>query len=99
MTVNYIQNGQFYFTDDTDPQLMDFINKAYNNKSRVVIEYKEGWEDFSGYHGGNGLIHSMYIGKSTGIKPIPLVISRRDSIGGCGLMTCQKSIKKYYVKK
>ena len=98
MIKEYVQNGEFYFTADTDPQLMAFINRAYKSKSRIVIEYKEGWEDFSGYHGGNGLKHSMYIGKSTGTKPIPLKISRSDSMGGYSLTTCQKSIKRYYVK-
>lgn len=96
--VNYIQHGKFFFTDDTEPAFMDFINRAYENHARVVIEYNEGWEDFSGYHGGNGLKHSMNIGRSTGIKPIPLEISRRDSMGGGGLITCKKAIKRWYIK-
>lgn len=93
-----ILNGHFYFTEDTDKHLMFFINKAYETKKRIVIEYNEGWEDFSGYHGGNGLKHSMYIGRSTGEIKVPLCIYRKDSLGGCELVTCKQAIKKYYIK-
>lgn len=96
--VNYIQNGAFHFTEDTDPQFMDFINRAYASHSRVVVEFNDGWEDFSGYHGGNGLKHSFTVGRSTGEIKIPLVIARRDSMGGAGLLTCKKAIKRYYIK-
>ena len=78
---------------------MKFIVDAYESKKRVVIEYNEGWEDFSGYCGKDGLKHWIYIGKSTGPKHIPLSISSKRSRGGSALMTCREAIKKYYVKK
>ena len=93
-----MQNGDFYFTKDTDAKFMDFINYAYKNHKRIVIEYNDGWEDFSGYHGGNGLKHSMYVGRSCGQIKIPLEIMRKDSRGGCALTTCKKAIKNYYIK-
>jgi len=95
---NYIKNGDFYFTEDTDINFMNFINKAYKQHARVVIEYHEGFENFSRYHGGNGLKHSMYIGKSCGQIKIPLEICRKDSMGGQALLTNKKAIKKYYTK-
>lgn len=95
---NYIQYGEFYFSDDTAPEFMHFINEAYKMRCRVIVEYKEGWEDFSGYHGGNGLKHSFYVGRSTGSIKIPLMISRRDSSGGPALLTCSKAIKRWKFK-
>ena len=94
----YIINGNFHFEEDTDPRFMDFINNAYISRARVVIVYNDGWEDFTGYHGGDGLHHSIYIGRSTGEIKIPLAISRRDSSGGPALTTCKKAIKTYYRK-
>ena len=93
-----ILHGQFYFDDETQPEFMDFINDAYNNQRRIVVEFKEGWENFSGYHGGNGLKHSFYVGRSTGPIHIPLVIYRKDSLGGDALITCKKAVKKWYYK-
>lgn len=94
----YIKLGEFYFTDDTCTHFAEFINRAYKERRRVVVEFNEGWENFSGYHGGNGLKHSFYVGKSTGVVPLPLTIYRRDSSGGCQLITCSKAIKNYYFK-
>lgn len=94
---NLIQYGHFYFTKDTDEAFMKFINTIYetHRTCRIKIVYNKGWEDFSGYHGGDGLHHSIYIGRSTGSKPIPLAIYRRDSTGGPALLTNSKAIKRY----
>lgn len=86
----------FWFTNDTtDRRLKDFIADAYENGWRLLIVYKEGWEDFSGYHGGDGRHHTMYIGKSTGKYKIPLEIPNRRSRGGQALLTSDKAIESY----
>lgn len=89
--------GFWFDNDTTDEKFMDFIVNAYNNKSRVLIVYKPGWEDFSGYHGGDGLHHKMYIGRSNGTYKIPLEIHSRRSMGGCALTTCDEAIDYYKV--
>lgn len=94
----YKQIGDLYFTLDTDESFARFINEAYHNNKRIFVEFKEGWEDFSGYHGGNGLRHSFKVGRSTGDIKIPLVIYRRDSWGGGALLTCKDAVKTWGYK-
>lgn len=93
---NYKKYGDFYFTKDTtDEKFMQFINDAYNFKRRVKIVYKDGWQDFSGYHGGDGLHHSMYIGRTGGDIQIPIILNTKNSMGGYALLTCDEAIYKY----
>lgn len=78
-----IYNGTSYHVET--PQ--DIINKleyARENRKRVLVTYKEGWEDFTGYT-KDGLNVHMYIGRSTGSIKIPLHISSSRSIGGGAL--------------
>ena len=93
---NYKQYGNFHFTNDTtDEAFMKFINNAYKLNRRVKITYKDGWQDFSGYHGGDGLQHSMYIGRTGGSIKIPIVLNTKNSMGGYALITCDRAIDKY----
>ena len=87
------------FVDDTcEKRFAAFLSRAIYSGDRVMIIYKKGWEDFTGYHGGDGLHHSVYVRKSIGTKPIPLSICSRRSIGGGRLITCSKAIDSYYTK-
>ena len=98
MKDRYHEYKGFWFTNDTtDEKFKEFIVNAYNNHSRVMIVYKPGWEDFSGYHGGDGLHHSMYIGSSSGQYKVPLEIKNNRSSGGSQLLTCDKAIDSYKV--
>jgi hypothetical protein len=94
----YYELGGMYFTNDTDKRFAEFIVNARNSRTRVEVIYNDGWENFSGYHGGNGLRHSFYVGKSMGIRPVALVISSKRSYGGSQLLSCSKAIKSYRVK-
>jgi hypothetical protein len=58
-----------------------------NNKNRIEIQWKKGYEDFSGY--GNrteGKKQRCYIGKSSGWIPIYLTILTSRSFGGSALL-------------
>lgn len=94
----YYELGGMWFSKDTAKDFAEFIINAYISKSRIEVIYNEGWGDFSGYHGGNGLKHSFNVGKSTGRCPVPLVISNRKSKGGSQLLSCKQAIKSYRVK-
>ena len=96
--INYFECDGVWFTKDTDLKFAKFCVEAIKNRRRVRINYKNGFEDFSGYHGGDGLHHTMYIGKSTGTKPIALHICNNRSLGGEALLTCEKAIESYGYK-
>jgi hypothetical protein len=84
-----------WFSIDTDIDFARFIVNAINTRKRIKIVYKAGWEDFSGYHGGDGLHHSLYVGKSGGVRKIPLHIYNKKSHGGPALITNKKAIESY----
>ena len=90
--------GGLWFTNDTNKDFAEFILKARYRGDRVEVTYNGGWEDFSGYHGGNGLKHSFNVGKSTGRYPVALVIYNKRSHGGSQLLSCKQAIKSYRVK-
>lgn len=94
----YYELGGMWFSNDTDKDFAEFIIKAYANNYRIEVIYNDGWEDFSGYHGGNGLKHSFNVGKSNGRCPVPLVIASRRSEGGSQLLSSKQAIKSYRVK-
>ena len=94
----YYELGGLWFTNDTAKDFAEFIVKARYRGDRVEVTYNAGWEDFSGYHGGNGLKHSFNVGKSTGRCPVALVISSKRSYGGSQLLSCKQAIKSYRVK-
>ena len=75
------------FSKNTKKEIKRSLYAAYLNKDRVRITYKKGFEDFSGYHDKTGLIHTCFIGMSTGTKPILLEIHNIKSNGGGGLLT------------
>lgn len=95
---SHYELGGLWFTNDTRRKFAEFIAEAYKGKYRIEVTYKEGWENFSGYHGGNGLIHSFRVGRSTGIYKIPLMLSSSRSIGGEVLLSSKESIHSYRIK-
>ena len=94
----YYELGGLWFSNDTDKDFAEFIVNARNSRARVEVTYNDGWGDFSGYHGGNGLKHSFYVSKSTGRYPVALVISSKKSYGGSQLLSCKQAIKNYRIK-
>ena len=67
----------------------------YQSGERVEVEWKDGFEDFTGYGcRTDGMKARFYVGKSTGWKPIYLQILRRNSCGGVAILSSAvKSIK------
>ena len=67
----------------------------YQSGERVEVEWKDGFEDFTGYGcRTDGMKARFYVGKSTGWKPIYLQILRRNSYGGVAILSSAvKSIK------
>ena len=64
----------------------------YDSGERVEVEWKDGFEDLSGYGGcTDGKKARFYVGRSTGRKPIYLQIYRRDSLGGPAI--CSAGVK------
>ena len=88
-------------------QVMSELDKRfdpyYDRQERVEVEWKSGCEDYTGYGcRSNGKKARFYVGKSTGCKPIYLQLLKRNSIGGCAILSfAVKSIRglgiyKYY---
>jgi len=60
----------------------------FESGERVEVEWKEGYEDYSGYGGRTkGRKARFYVGISTGWKPIYLMIQRKDSVGGSAILS------------
>lgn len=89
-----VYNGTSYHID-TPQEIVERLEYARVNRKRVLITYKKGYEDFTGYT-KDGLNVHMYIGRSTGTVKIPLHIISSRSRGGAGL--CDDLIEKVTLK-
>ena len=72
-----------------EPEHKDFSDldkryeKYYQSRERVEVELKEGWEMYMGYGClTEGKKLRFYVGMSTGVRPVYLMILNRNSIGG-----------------
>jgi len=67
----------------------------FDSGERVEVEWKEGYEDFTGYGClTDGKKARFYVGRSTGWRPVYLQILRIDSTGGCAILSSAvKSIR------
>ena len=79
-----IQNGAFFFNNNTPIKVMEILNDAYRNGKRVRVFYgdRETGEDWCEVYDTIG-----YVGKSCGIKQIPLLIKTSRSSGGGAFLT------------
>jgi hypothetical protein len=79
-----IKNGAFYFNENTPNSVMDILNDAYNSGKRIRVFYgdRNTGEDWCEVYDTIG-----YVGKSTGIRPSPLLIKTSRSIGGGAFLT------------
>lgn len=72
--------------------LDDRFTPYYLSRKRVEVEWKDGWEDYSGYGlRTEGKKARFYVGKSTGWKPVYLQIYSKRSTGGQAI--CSKAVK------
>lgn len=71
------------------------FDSYYKSKERVEVEWKPGFEDYSGYGlKTDGKKARFYVGKSTGWKPVYLQIYSRRSFGGVAILSSAvKSIR------
>lgn len=86
-----IVNGTSYHIE-TSKQVIDVLESARLNKTRIRVYYGDVatgkcWHE---EHYVTG-----YVGRSTGISKIPLLIYNKNSIGGCGVLdSCIIKIRK-----
>jgi len=79
---------------DRDYSLLDErFTPFYNSGERVEVVWKEGWEDLSGRIGKRtqGRISRFYVGRSTGWKPIYLMILNKNST--CGMAISSEGVE------
>ena len=71
------------------------FTRYHDTGERVEVEWKKGFEDFTGYGcRTEGKKARFYVGKSTGRKPIYLQILRKNSSGGSAILSCAiKSVR------
>ncbi len=71
------------------------FEEYYGSGERVEVEWHEGFGDYTGYgYRTNGLKARFYVGRSTGWKPIYLMVLQRNSSGGAAILSCAvKSIR------
>ncbi len=75
-----------------EAELDQRFTRFYESGERVQVNWKDGFEDFSGYGARtDGMKARFYVGKSTGWMPIYLMIYRRNSHGGGSI--CSSAIK------
>lgn len=77
MTIRELDNSNLY----------ERFTPYYETKERIEIEFENGWGMAFGQLGckTDGKRVRCYVGKSTGWKPIYLMILNRNSSGGIGL--------------
>ena len=77
-----IVNGTFY-NQNTHDKVIEVLENARTKRIRIQVDY--GNENGSSW----GEIHDItgYVGRSTGIKKIPLLIYNRRSLGGGALLS------------
>ena len=60
----------------------------FESTERVEVTWKEGFEDWTGYGARtHGRKARFYVGRSTGWRPIYIMILRRDSMGGAAILS------------
>lgn len=93
-----IEYKGMYFPESTSTNIKETIVYAYATGHRVVVTYKEGYEDYGGYKiKNNPLVHTMYIGASTGTCKVPLEILRIGS--KCGAALLVDAIKSIQIRR
>jgi len=69
-------------------QLDSRFTYAYEHQKRIEVTWKRGYEDYSGYGARtNGKKARFKVGKSTGWKPVYLMLLRSDSLGGTAILS------------
>lgn len=88
---NQFEYKGIYFSEGTPIKLADELIRLRESKTRIVLDYGDvktgrSWGEIYGITGR--------IGKSTGTKPILLLIYNSNSFGGGGLLTdCILTVK------
>ena len=68
------------------------FDSYYQSGERVEVTWKEGYEDLTGYGAmTDGKKARFYVGRSTGWKPVYLMILRKNSYGGSAI--CSSGIE------
>ena len=81
----YHKSGKEMDYSDLDER----FTKYYESKQRIEVEWKDGFEDYSGYGcRTEGKKARFTVGKSTGWKPIYLAILTKRSLGGGSILSC-----------
>lgn len=71
------------------------FTKYFESGEQVEVEWKEGWGMMMGNTGckTGGNKTRFYVGKSTGWKPIYLMLLKKNSSGGCAISKNEEGIK------
>ena len=84
--VTAMRIGQTHYMETKEKceaELDHRFTQYYESGERVEVEWKDGYEDYTGYGARtDGKKGRFYVGKSSGWMPIYLMIQRRDSHGG-----------------
>ena len=72
-----------YVDKEASNEILEKVYDAYTNNSKVLIEYKDGWESYPSEEevrdgavvSDDGKTHIVRIGKTTGIKPIFITVN------------------------
>lgn len=94
----YKKYKNFYVDINASNELLKKVHDAYIRRAKVMIEYKEGWESYptdeelenGAIVSEDGRVHIVRIGRTTGEKPIFIVVEN-GAYGGESL--CFSGIK------
>jgi hypothetical protein len=73
----------FYFKEGTPQEVMDIITSHYDSNDRLLFSYGDvdtgrDWQEVYDIEG--------YVGRSTGKKPIPILVYNSLSLGGPSIL-------------
>ena len=74
----------FTFSDNTSEKVKQVLTSCYNRKNRIRVVYGDVTTGKS-YLDEYDILG--YVGKSTGVKPMPLLINNSRSFGGGSILT------------
>ena len=90
MEVKYFEVDGTFFKEGTKDEIVRIINSCIQNRRRIILDY--GHDD--GQSWGETFDTRGYIGRSTGVFQIPILVYNSRSTGGGSILThCIVQIK------
>jgi hypothetical protein len=90
-----IEIDGFWVSKNSNVEFVKFLSRARSFGYRIRVNLNPGWAESHRYSSKDLLSFTCVVGKSGGTKPIPLVLDRKNDMGGMPMTTCVEAIKSW----